>query len=143
MKNKIIILSAAVWRSGGLAFAGFDSTPQPEYVGPAFGSTPQPEYLSRKGEQVTTNVLLRQILAEVMKGNAQKADIGYFITALIWVVNHAAQIREGDGFCFRVAWLESVRRFARQQQEPETSARGAESDTDRRAVNDCSRRCRP
>ncbi|EAA7440590.1 hypothetical protein ACDM60_004474 [Salmonella enterica] len=76
MKNKIIILSAAValLMSGGLAFAGFDSTPQPQYVGPPFGSTPQPEYLSQKGEQVTTNVLLRQILVEVMKGNAQKAD---------------------------------------------------------------------
>ncbi|HCM4479019.1 TPA: hypothetical protein N3I75_003695 [Salmonella enterica subsp. enterica serovar Java] len=59
--------------------------------------------------------------------------IGYFITALIWVVNHAAQIREGDGFCFRAAWLESVRRFALQQQEPETAGREAESDTDRRA----------
>ena len=132
MKNKIIILSAAValLMSGGLAFAGFDSTPQPQYVGPPFGSTPQPEYLSQKGEQVTTNVLLRQILAEVMKGNAQKADIGYFITALIWVVNHAAQIREGDGFCFRAAWLESVRRFALQQQEPKSAARAVESDTD-------------
>lgn len=76
MKNKIIILSTAVafLMSGGLAFAGFDSTPQPQYVGPPFGSTPQPEYLSQKGEQVTTNVLLRQILAEVMKDNAQKAD---------------------------------------------------------------------
>ncbi|HDF2330339.1 hypothetical protein Q4R36_06950 [Morganella morganii] len=76
MKNKIIILSTAVafLMSGGLAFAGFDSTPPPQYVGPPFGSTPQPEYLSQKGEQVTTNVLLRQILAEVMKGNAQKAD---------------------------------------------------------------------
>lgn len=71
MKNKIIILSAAValLMSGGLAFAGFDSTPQPQHAGPPFGSTPQPEYLSQKGEQVTTNVLLRQILAEVMKGS--------------------------------------------------------------------------
>ncbi|EDT8279615.1 hypothetical protein GZ08_004264 [Salmonella enterica subsp. enterica serovar Javiana] len=56
--------------------------------------------------------------------------IGYFITALIWVVNHAAQIREGEGFCFRAAWLDSVRRFARQQQEPETAVRDTESDTD-------------
>ncbi|HHD2730361.1 TPA: hypothetical protein ACN014_005742, partial [Citrobacter freundii] len=56
--------------------------------------------------------------------------VGYFITALIWVVNHAAQIREGDGFCFRAAWLESVRRFALQQQEPKSAARAVESDTD-------------
>ncbi|RVS02805.1 hypothetical protein [Citrobacter freundii] len=56
--------------------------------------------------------------------------VGYFITALIWVVNYAAQIREGDGFCFRAAWLESVRRFALQQQEPKSAARAVESDTD-------------
>ncbi|EEL3199970.1 hypothetical protein HAR72_003167 [Salmonella enterica] len=54
--------------------------------------------------------------------------IGYFITALIWVVNHAAQIREGEGVCFRAAWLDSVRRFARQQQTSETVARDTESD---------------
>ncbi|EAW2451555.1 hypothetical protein AHU44_22770 [Salmonella enterica subsp. diarizonae] len=77
MKNRTIILSVAValLMSGGLAFAGFDSTPQPQYVGPPFGSTPQPEYLSQKGEQVTTNVLLRQILAEVIKSNSLKEDI--------------------------------------------------------------------
>ena len=76
MKNKIIILSAAVALliSGGLAFAGFDSTPQSQYVGPPFGSTPQPEYLSHKGEQVTTNVLLRQILAELIKANSMKEE---------------------------------------------------------------------
>ncbi len=76
MKNKTIILSAAVvlLMSGGLAFAGFDSTPRPQHVGPPFGSTPQPEYLSQKGEQVTTNVLLRQILAEVIKSNSLKED---------------------------------------------------------------------
>ncbi|EDY1866325.1 hypothetical protein AZ026_005279 [Klebsiella pneumoniae] len=76
MKNKIIILSAAVALliSGGLAFAGFDSTPQSQYVGPPFGSTPQPEYLSQKGEQVTTNVLLRQILAELIKANSLKEE---------------------------------------------------------------------
>ncbi|RSB21925.1 hypothetical protein [Enterobacter cloacae] len=76
MKNKIIILSAAVALliSGGLAFAGFDSTPQSQYVGPPFGSTPQPEYLSQKGEQVTTNVLLRQILAELIKANSMKEE---------------------------------------------------------------------
>lgn len=60
--------------------------------------------------------------------------IGYCITALIWVVNHAAQIREGEGFCFRAAWFDSVRRFARQQQEPETAVRGAESDTDLESI---------
>lgn len=77
MKTRKIVLSAAtaaLLMTGGLAFAGFESTPQSQYVGPPFGSTPQPEYLSQKGEQVTTNVLLRQILAEVIKGNAQKAD---------------------------------------------------------------------
>lgn len=76
MKNKTIILSSAVALliSGGLAFAGFNSTPQTQYVGPPFGSTPQPEYLSQKGEQVTTNVLLRQILAEVIKSNSLKED---------------------------------------------------------------------
>ena len=76
MKNKIITLSAAVvlLMSGGLAFAGFDSTPKTRYVGPPFGSTPQPEYLSQQGEQVTTNVLLRQILAEVIKSNSLKED---------------------------------------------------------------------
>ena len=76
MKNKTIILSTAVvlLMSGGLAFAGFDSTPQTQYVGPPFGSTPQPEYLIQKGEQVTTNVLLRQILAEVIKSNSLKED---------------------------------------------------------------------
>lgn len=76
MKNKIIILSAAVALliSGGLAFAGFDSTPQSQYVGPPFGSTPQPEYLSQKGEQVTTNVFLRQILAELIKANSMKEE---------------------------------------------------------------------
>lgn len=76
MKNKIIILSAAVALliSGGLAFAGFDSTPQSQYVGPPFGSTPQPEYLSQKGEQVTTNVLLRQTLAELIKANSMKEE---------------------------------------------------------------------
>ncbi|MDX6940707.1 hypothetical protein [Enterobacter kobei] len=48
MKNKKIILSAAValLMSGGLAFAGFDSTPKTQYVGPPFGSTLQPDYLS-------------------------------------------------------------------------------------------------
>ncbi|EBX8239658.1 DUF4148 domain-containing protein [Salmonella enterica subsp. enterica serovar Java] len=63
MKNRTIILSAAValLMSGGLAFAGFDSTPQPEY-------------LSQKREQVTTNVLLRQILAEVIKSNSLKEN---------------------------------------------------------------------
>ncbi|HDV4933446.1 hypothetical protein ACTQHD_23415 [Citrobacter freundii] len=76
MKNKTIILSAAValLMSGGLAFAGFDSTPKTQYVGPPFGSTPQPEYLSPQGEQVTTNVLLRQILAEVIRSNSLKED---------------------------------------------------------------------
>ncbi|HGK4757511.1 TPA: hypothetical protein ACJ2XP_004880 [Enterobacter cloacae] len=76
MKNKIIILSAAVGllMSGGLAFAEIDSSPQPQYVGPPFGSTPQPEYLSQKGEQVTTNVLLRQILAELIKANSMKEE---------------------------------------------------------------------
>ncbi|MBF4114287.1 hypothetical protein, partial [Enterobacter cloacae] len=42
--------------------------------GPPFGSTPQPEYLSQKGEQVTTNVLLRQILAELIKANSMKEE---------------------------------------------------------------------
>lgn len=76
MKNMTIILSAAValLMSGGLAIAGFDSSPRPQHVGPPFGSTPQPEYLSQKGEQVTTNVLLRQILAEVIKSNSLKED---------------------------------------------------------------------
>ncbi|EGF6448584.1 hypothetical protein M2U62_004290 [Salmonella enterica] len=76
MKNRTIILSAAValLMSGGLAFAGFDSTPKTQYVGQPFGSTPQPEYLSQKGEQVTTNVLLRQILAEFIKSNSLKED---------------------------------------------------------------------
>lgn len=76
MKNKKIILSAAValLMSGGLAFAGFDSTPKTQYVGPPFGSTLQPDYLSQQGEQVTTNVLLRQILAEVIRSNNLKED---------------------------------------------------------------------
>ncbi|MDW3573172.1 hypothetical protein N4235_20035 [Enterobacter asburiae] len=76
MKNRIIILSAAaaLLMSGGLAFAGFDSAPQSQHVGPPFGSTPQPEYLSQKGEQVTTNVLLRQILAELIKANSLKEE---------------------------------------------------------------------
>lgn len=77
MKTRTIILSAAtaaLLMSGGLAFAGFNSTPQTQYVGPPFGSTPQPEYLIQKGEQVTTNVLLRQILAEVIKSNSLKED---------------------------------------------------------------------
>lgn len=43
-------------------------------MGPPFGSTPQPEYLSQQGEQVTTNVLLRQILAEVIRSNSLKED---------------------------------------------------------------------
>ncbi|EKA6272958.1 hypothetical protein OLZ90_001394 [Salmonella enterica] len=63
MKTRAIVLSAAValLMSGGLAFAGFDSTPKTQYVGP-------------QGEQVTTNVLLRQILAEVIKSNSLKGD---------------------------------------------------------------------
>lgn len=64
MKNRKILLSATtavLLMSGGLAFARFDSTPQPKYVGP-------------QGEQVTTNVLLRQILAEVIKSNNLKGD---------------------------------------------------------------------
>ena len=63
MKNTTIILSSAValLMSGGLAFAGFDNTPPPKYVGP-------------QGAQVTTNVLLRQILAEVIKSNSLKED---------------------------------------------------------------------
>lgn len=60
--------------------------------------------------------------------------IGYFITALILGINRAAQIREGEGFCFRAAWLDSVRRFARQQQESETAARGAEGATDMESI---------
>ncbi|ECV2306876.1 hypothetical protein H7D82_000863 [Salmonella enterica] len=64
MKTRTIVLAAAtaaLLMSGGLAFAGFDSTPKTQYVGP-------------QGEQVTTNVLLRQILAEVIKSNSMKED---------------------------------------------------------------------
>ncbi|HBU2266056.1 TPA: hypothetical protein MCT41_003534 [Klebsiella pneumoniae] len=51
----------------GLTFASFE---RPERViepvlSPSSSAVP---------EQITTNVLLRQILAEVIKGNAQKAD---------------------------------------------------------------------
>jgi len=72
MKNNTIILSAATVAVSllfsGLTFASFERPMrvESEKVPPA----PSPI----TGELVTTNGLLRQILAEVMKGNAQKAD---------------------------------------------------------------------
>ncbi|ECI4151931.1 hypothetical protein DPO80_16495 [Salmonella enterica subsp. salamae] len=70
MKKNTIVLSVAT--AGCLFFSGltFASFERPERViepvlSPSSSVVP---------EQITTNVLLRQLLAEVMKGNAQKAD---------------------------------------------------------------------
>ncbi|EAT2607825.1 hypothetical protein EJN23_17560 [Salmonella enterica] len=70
MKNKTIVLSSAValLMSGGLAFASFErGEPVEIQKGPMPVVFPEPE-------QVTTNVLLRQILAEVTKSNSLKED---------------------------------------------------------------------
>ncbi|EBG8753418.1 TPA: hypothetical protein MCT41_005573 [Klebsiella pneumoniae] len=70
MKKNTTFLSVAA--AGCLFFSGltFASFERPERViepvlSPSSSAVP---------EQITTNVLLRQILAEVIKGNAQKAD---------------------------------------------------------------------
>ncbi|ECO9393580.1 hypothetical protein FX276_21355 [Salmonella enterica] len=73
MKTRIIVLAAAtaaLLMSGGLAFASFER-PEPVEIqkGPMPIVLPEPE-------QVTTNVLLRQILAEVIKSNSLKEDRG-------------------------------------------------------------------
>lgn len=71
MKNNTIVLSVAA--AGCLLFSGltFASFERPMRVeSEKVSQAPSPI----TGELVTTNGLLRQILAEVMKGNAQKAD---------------------------------------------------------------------
>ncbi|EMZ8855212.1 hypothetical protein ABE783_004964 [Salmonella enterica] len=70
MKTRAIVLSSAValLLSGGLAFASVQRTEPVEILkGPMQPVFPEPE-------QVTTNVLLRQILAEVIKSNSMKED---------------------------------------------------------------------
>lgn len=71
MKNNTIILpvvTAGCLLFSGLTFASFE---RPERV--KFEPVPLPPS-SAVPEQITTNVLLRQILMEVMKGNTQKAE---------------------------------------------------------------------
>lgn len=70
MKTRAIVLSSAValLLSGGLAFASFERAEPVEILKePMQPVFPEPE-------QVTTNVLLRQILAEVIKSNSLKGD---------------------------------------------------------------------
>lgn len=70
MKTRTTVLSSAValLLSGGLAFASFERAERVEIQkGPMPVVFPEPE-------QVTTNVLLRQILAEVIKSNSLKGD---------------------------------------------------------------------
>ena len=70
MKTRAIVLSSAValLLSGGLAFASVQRAEPVEILkGPMQPVFPEPE-------QVTTNVLLRQILAEVIKSNSLKGD---------------------------------------------------------------------
>ncbi|EDO5887611.1 hypothetical protein AB2V43_004466 [Salmonella enterica] len=70
MKTRVIVLSSAValLMSGGLAFASFERAERVEIQkGPMPVVFPEPE-------QVATNVLLRQILAEVIKSNSLKGD---------------------------------------------------------------------
>ncbi|EDT8279617.1 hypothetical protein GZ08_004267 [Salmonella enterica subsp. enterica serovar Javiana] len=71
MKKNNIILSVAV--VGCLIFSGltFASFERPERV--KFEPVPLPPS-SAVPEQITTNVLLRQILAEVIKANSVKSD---------------------------------------------------------------------
>ncbi|AKL15709.1 hypothetical protein L6493_25975 [Citrobacter freundii] len=77
MKNKQIALSAVI--SGCLSLSG------PVFAAPAIlqpvqtviepdGFKNVPVRQIQQGEQVTTNVLLRQILAEVIKTNSLKED---------------------------------------------------------------------
>lgn len=70
MKNKQIALSAVI--SGCLSLS------LPTFAAPAISGTDDfknvPVRQIQQGEQVTTNVLLRQILAEVIKANSQKED---------------------------------------------------------------------
>ncbi|EBU3473380.1 hypothetical protein CVN86_22065 [Salmonella enterica] len=76
MKNNNIILSVAV--VGCLIFSGltFASFERPERV--KFEPVPLPPS-SAVPEQITTNVLLRQILAEVIKANS--VNPGYIVSA--------------------------------------------------------------
>ncbi|EKZ3214705.1 hypothetical protein REO66_004339 [Salmonella enterica] len=73
MKNKQIVLSAVI--SGCLSLSGptFASS-----KGPVLIHSELPEQIMAEPtavpEQVTTNVLLRQILAEVIKANSLKED---------------------------------------------------------------------
>lgn len=70
MKNKQIALSAVI--SGCLSLSG------PTFAASAIPGPDDfknvPVLQIQQGEQVTTNVLLRQILAEVIKANSQKED---------------------------------------------------------------------
>lgn len=70
MKTRAIVLSSAValQMSGGLALASVQRAEPVEILkGPMQPVFPEPE-------QVTTNVLLRQILAEVIRSNSLKGD---------------------------------------------------------------------
>ena len=77
MRNKQIALSAVV--SACLSLSG-PTFAAPTIIEPvqtiieADGYKNVPVRQTQQGEQVTTNVLLRQILAEVIKANSQKED---------------------------------------------------------------------
>ena len=70
MKNKQIALSAVV--SACLSLSGPTFAVQTIIEPDGYKNVPVRQ--TQQGEQVTTNVLLRQILAEVIKANSQKED---------------------------------------------------------------------
>lgn len=66
-KKGIFVVTAVCLLFSSLAFASFE---QPDRV---IENTPLPQFQAVP-EQITTNVLLRQILAELIKANTVKSD---------------------------------------------------------------------